>query len=637
MTEKLVNELRYLSAQTIHNANSGHTGVALGAAPIFYALLGQHLVFDPKNPKWEFRDRLVLSAGHASALLYSVMHLFDMGIDKQDLLGFRKVHSKTPGHPEIETDFIESNSGPLGQGIAMGVGMAIAEEWNRAQAKTPPLFTYVFHGDGCLMEGVALEAISLAGSQKLQNLIMVYDYNQITIDGKLDLSNKEHVKNKFISQGWRVIEAKDGNSVKSVSRALLKARKQCGKPTIVICPTTIGFGSLLQGSAKIHGVPLTKEELIMLKNNLKVEADDFSFSPSVKQFALTELNKRLAQQIKVREGSPATNNNQEQADTLSMLNRALNTEPISMSGRDASSLLLNQIGNHFPNLIGGTADLVPSVKAYLTNGQDFGPENRKGRNIRYGVREHAMAAIANGIALFGKNQTFVSTFFVFSNYMMPAMRMSALMQLPVTYIFTHDSVFAGEDGPTHQPVEHLGSLRLMPNIYVIRPCDMHEIQYAWKLALTSKYPTCIVLAKQTLPLLNSSAIKAEKGGYFIKEAKKPEATILATGSEVQLAVIVAEQLEKENIVLNVVSMPCLEVFAKQTAAYKQKVLGGADKPKFVIEASNDNIWHKYVQGNGLIFGVNQFGKSGKGEDVYALFYQAQNIANEIKKFLQNRV
>lgn len=633
--QTIVNEMRVLSAQMIHHANSGHTGVALGAAPIFYSLFAHHLMLDDTNPLHPQRDRFVLSAGHASAILYATLHLFGLGLSKEDLMQFRRVGSKTPGHPEwMETPFVEATTGPLGQGIAMGVGMAIAEEHRRATSQTPPLHTYVFHGDGCLMEGVALEAISLAGNLKLENLVLLYDYNQITIDGSLDLSNREQVAKKFISQGWRVICVKDGNSVSQISKAISKAKKPCGKPTIVIVPTIIGFGSSKAGTAGIHGTPLKENELEQLKQTLNVNMPDFTYSDDVKQFINQIKLSRKQKEMLALQGTETVHEWQE-ADVKEMIKSACNNLSNTISGRDAGASMLNALANAFPSIIGGTADLVPSVRAYIQNGGDFSAENRSGRNIRYGVREHAMAAVANGIALFGQNKTFVSTFFSFTNYMAAGMRMSALMKLPVVYIFTHDSIFAGEDGPTHQPVEQLGSLRLLPNMHVVRPCDKNEIAFAYQFAFSQNLPTSIVLAKQTLPLLETSITKSEKGGYLVKENKAADATIMASGSEVNLALQVATMLEKEQIFVNVASMPCTSLFDMQSSKYQQSILGS--KPRFAIEASNDNIWHKYIAGNGLFFGVSEFGKSGKGEDVYALFYDTKKIASQIKKFLKNNV
>ncbi|MFA6860177.1 MAG: transketolase [Clostridia bacterium] len=637
MTNKCVNELRVVSAEIIEKAKSGHTGVALGGAAIMYALFADHLSFDKTNPQNPLRDRFILSAGHASALLYATLNLFGLGITKDDLLKFRQLGSKTPGHPELSsTPFVDASTGPLGQGVAMGVGMAIAEEYSRARSGKGPVFTYVFAGDGCLMEGVANEAISLAGTLKLERLILLYDYNQITIDGSLDISNKEHVKEKFVSQGWNVVEAKDGNDAESVSCAISQAKEVCGKPTLVICPTTIGYGSQYEGSSKIHGLALSPIEIIGLKETLNVTKKEFGFSEEILNHCIKHVNQRMQElpfmQISIEKQDDLCE--WQNPNLEDKLENALQLENQAMSGRDASKILLNQIAKAFQGFIGGTADLASSVKAYITDGGDFSFENRKGRNIRFGVREHAMGSIANGIALFDGKKTFASTFLSFSNYMIPAIRMSAYMNLPVIYIFTHDSVLVGEDGPTHQPIEQIGMLRLIPNLNVFRPCDVTETRYAWKKALSSSGPSAIILSKQNMLPQDNSLNQVEKGGYIVKKVKEPKAVLIASGSEVELANMISALLENEHISVQVSSVPCVEDFEKQSIEYKNKVL--CDKvPKFVFEASNDNIWYKYIAGNGMFFGINEFGKSGKGEDVYSLFFDKKNICEKIINYINN--
>ncbi|MBQ3494073.1 MAG: transketolase [Clostridia bacterium] len=648
ITQKSINELRVLAAETISNAKSGHPGVALGATTILYALFKDHYFYDIKDPKFMARDRFVLSAGHASALYYSVAHLFNYGTTMDDLKNFRKLNSKTPGHPEVDvTNYVEASTGPLGQGVANAVGMALArsvyaEKFNAQKFPIFNNFVYCFCGDGCLMEGVATEAISFAGAMRLKNLILLYDCNKITIDGKLGITNTENVVKKFKSMNWNVIVCRNGNNYSQVTRAIGRA-KNSSKPTIVVFNTTIGYGSSLAGTADVHGKPLNEEQLEHLKKNLGVEKN-FELSEDVKTFALKTAQKnRIALEKWNRMFVMYQSTNPELFKQLQAyleekdvdITKILKPEVLKqdLSGRDANALIIKELAQKHPRFMGGTADLAPSVKAYIPDGGDYSEFNRRGRNIRFGIREHAMGAISNGLALYFNSPVFCSTFMAFSNYQNPAIRMSALMNVPVWYMYTHDSYKIGEDGPTHQSIEQLGSLRLIPNLNVFRPSDTTELLACYDVALKQKSPCAFVLTKQKLKAKNSDIKNAQKGGYIL-EGKDADVLLMASGSEVDLAMEIKEKLDQENITACVASFPCLELFEKQTTKYKQSVLSKAPL-KVVIEASNDAVWYKYLTEKDIKIEANAFGKSASEKDLNEHYgFTANQIIKKIKQKLK---
>lgn len=647
--QKSINCLRVLSAETISNAKSGHTGVALGATTILYALFKDHYFFDVKDPKFIARDRFVLSAGHASALYYATAHLFNFETTAEDLKSFRKFGSKTPGHPEVDaTNYVEASTGPLGQGIANAVGMAIgqsmmAEKFNAQKCPVFDNYVYCFCGDGCLMEGVATEAISLAGTLKLKKLILLYDCNNITIDGSVSLANTENVAKKFRAMGWNVVICQDGNNFGKVTRAIAKAKNSKNKPTIVVFKTTIGYGTALSGSADIHGKPLSADELKDLKQNLGVK-ESFELPEDVKNLAMktVQRNKIALERwnkmfVLYKSSHPelyrqlvACLENKEY-DVTKLLKQDIINQPLS--GRDANALILKELSSRLPRLVGGTADLAPSVRAYISGAGDYSAYNRRGRNIHFGIREHSMGAISNGLSLYLESPVFCSTFMAFSNYMTPAIRMSALMNVPVWYQFSHDSYKVGEDGPTHQSVEQLGSLRLIPNLNVFRPADTNELLGCYKIAQNSKKPCAFALTKQNLQPLNTSLKDIQKGGYVVS-GDKGDVILLASGSEVNLALSVKEELEKEGKKVVVASFPCIEEFENQTSNYKKSLLSRAPL-KIAIEASNDKTWYKYLGENGVFVGVEHFGKSAPAKDLDAYFgFTTKQITKIIKNKLK---
>lgn len=648
--QKCINVLRGLTAETISNANSGHTGSSVGAATILYSLFKDHLVFSTSQDPYINRDRLVLSAGHVCPLLYATEHLFGFSITQDDLKQYRKYGSKLPGHPRFgETPGIEVSTGPLGQGIANAVGLAIAQTMlsERFNVLDDPIFSskiYAFAGDGCLMEGVALEAISLAGTLKLNNLILLYDKNNITIDGNLASTNTEDVKGKFESQGWNVISNINGNNYGAVTKAISKAKQNQTKPTIIVFNTTIGYGTKYAGLSKIHGMPLSSDEVLEYKKFLDVSGEPFFVPEDVyKHCQTTTLKNNEIEMNWRRKVNLYSKTNPELYKQLCQFldNKPVDVEKIvgnkikekKISGRSANNIILNLLADKYPNIVGGTADVASSTKAFITEGGVFSQQNKRGRNIAFGVREHAMGAIANGISLFAGLKVFVSTFFSFSNYLIPALRMSAIMNQQVLYFLTHDSLMVGEDGETHQPVEQIGAIRQMPNVNVCRPCDVNELVACYNIAYNSTCPSCFVLSKHDLPEQKSSVENAMKGGYVLeKDPGKVAVVLYATGSEVDLAISVKKELNKQDVKVAVCSFPCLEEFERQSEQYKNSVLFKDAKAKIAIEASSDTIWYKYIGEKGKVINVSQFGKSGRGAEVYKKYgFSVANIKKEISK------
>ena len=641
--------IRSTVIDVINKAKSGHPGMALGSAPILYTLFKNHLVSDPNHPEWINRDRFVLSAGHVSSLLYTMLHLCGYGLTINDLKKFRQINSLTPGHPEFKhTKGVDATSGPLGQGIAQAVGMAMAEQavasLYEEGSRLCNHYTYVLCGDGCLQEGLSQEAISLAGHQKLNKLILMYDSNAVTLDGSLDLSFSENVKERFLASEWDVLEVKDGNDIKAIDKALRKAKKSKEKPTLIIVHTIIGFGSKNQGLSKTHGAPLGEEDGKNAKLSYGFDYPDFTIPESVYetfkesfiargqqayQEYQTELQNYKAEHLEDYKKFVSV----EQNDVSLYISELPTFEKgFKDSTRNTSQAVLNVLHKDVFNLIGGSADVAKSVMTMIKDEKDFSPTCRSGRNINFGIREFAMASAQNGMLLHGGLRTYVGSFLVFSDYSKAAIRMAALQQLPSIYLFSHDSLAVGEDGPTHQPVEQLAALRAIPNLNVFRPCDARETYASYRLALESnKTPSAIILTRQNLPLLKNSSNYdlVKKGGYIISKERGnyPEFTIIASGSEVSLALDVKKYLYSLGLDIRVVSMPCVELFEAQDNAYQTSVLGKDYAHRISIEMGSTLGWHKFAK---FSIGVDKFGASGKANDVIKNFgFTKETIAKII--------
>lgn len=649
--EKSVTAIRMLAADAIQKANSGHPGLPLGAASIGYNLFDEHLVFSPGNPRFFNRDRFVLSAGHGTMLLYGLLHLFGYNVSMEDIKNFRQTDSITTGHPEISTPGVDCSTGPLGQGIANAVGIAAAEtimaaKFNREGFDVCDHYTYALCGEGCLMEGIEYEAASLAGTWQLGKLIVLYDCNKITIEGDSDQAFDEDVAARHEAQGWQIIRVADGNSLWEISEAIRRAKAEKTKPSLVIINTKIGFGSPKEGSASCHGAPLGAENIEIMRKNFGWEYPPFTVPEEVyahcakagergaaKENAWKEMMKRYAESYP--ELYAEFNASLENA-------KKLDWEKIysekgfdgKMATRKASGIVLNDIAAQCPSFMGGSADLGPSNLTLLGGLGDYGKADRTGRNIHFGIREHAMAAICNGLALHGGIRPYCATFFSFSDYMKNAVRMSAIMGLPVTYVFTHDSIGVGEDGPTHQPIEHLAGLRAMPVLKVFRPCDARETVAAYEYSLGTGNPTAIVASRQDLPAIEGTGKAALKGGYVIHDAPDFSAIIIAAGSEVSLAVDAAKKLAEEGIAVRVVSMPCMELFDEQSEEYKNSVLPHGVRARTAVEAGASLSWGKYVGIDGEYVCMDEFGISGKPADLFARYgFTVDNVVAKVKKTL----
>ncbi|TMU87654.1 transketolase [Bacillus sp. BHET2] len=658
-----INTIRTLSIDAIEKAGSGHPGMPMGAAPMAYALWTKFMNHNPKNPDWFNRDRFVLSAGHGSMLLYSLLHLSGYDVSMDDLKGFRQWGSKTPGHPEYKhTSGVEATTGPLGQGIGMAVGMALAERhlattYNKDQYNMVDHFTYSICGDGDLMEGVSSEAASLAAHLKLGRLVVLYDSNDISLDGDLDKSFSESVEGRFESYGWQYIRVEDGNDLNEISKAIEEAQGDTTRPTMIEVRTVIGYGAPNKsGKSAVHGAPLGEDEMKLTKEAYKWTFDeDFHvpdevygrFEEKIQQVGSQKEEDWAKQFIKYKEDHP---------ELAAQLEAAIKGElpqgwdkdiPVYEEGkalatRASSGEVLNAIAKNLPSFIGGSADLAGSNKTMIKDERDFMPESYEGRNIWFGVREFGMGTAMNGMALHGGLHVFGGTFFVFSDYLRPAIRLAALMGLPVTYVFTHDSIAVGEDGPTHEPVEQLASLRAMPNLSVIRPGDGNEVAAAWKLSLESKdQPTMLVLSRQDLPTLKGTADKAyngvNKGAYVVSASGKeqPDAILIATGSEVHLAVEAQNVLGKDGISVSVVSMPSWDRFEKQSKEYKESILPKSVKKRLAIEMGSPMGWDRYVGDEGDILAIDGFGASAPGEKVMEEYgFTSENVASRIKALIQ---
>jgi transketolase len=637
-----INAIRVLSADAIERSKSGHPGLPLGAASMVFTLWA-NMKHNGKNPDWDNRDRFVLSAGHGSMLEYSLLHLFGYGLTIEDIKNFRQRGSLTPGHPEYgHTKGVEITTGPLGQGICNAVGMAIAEahlaeKFNKPGFKVVNHNTYAIVGDGCLMEGISGEASSLAGTLGLGKLVVLYDSNNISIEGDTDIAFREDVAKRYEAYGWQVLKVSDGNDLEAIEKAIGEAKAEASKPSIIIVKNQIGFGCpAKQGKASAHGEPLGADNIKAMKENLGWKTEPDCYVPeevysnmntyiekgvsleeewnklfSEYSKAYPELAKEYTQWISGEIDKEALLNNEEfwKFDK-------------EMATRDASGVVINRLAELIPNFIGGSADLAPSNKTYMAGKGDFSAEDRSGRNLHFGVREHAMAAIVNGMYAHGGLKVFCATFFVFSDYMKGAMRLSSLMSLPVAYVLTHDSIGVGEDGPTHQPIEQLAAFRSMPNMTVFRPADSKETAAAWYYAVTNgSTPTSLVLTRQKLPLYEGCAKSALKGGYILKDSQKstPDVLLMASGSEVELIYKAAEELATVGIDARVISMPSFELFEAQDAAYKEAVMPNKVRARVAVEALSSFGWHKFVGLDGEVISLDTFGASGNAEVLFKQF------------------
>ena len=650
-----INAIRVLSADAIEKSQSGHPGLPLGSAGMAYALWTK-MNHNGKNPYWENRDRFVLSAGHGSMLEYSLLHLFGYAVTVEDIKNFRQVGSLTPGHPEYgHTEGVEITTGPLGQGICNAVGMAMAEthladKFNKPNCSIVNHYTYAIVGDGCLMEGISGEASSLAGTLGLGKLIVLYDSNNISIEGSTDIAFREDVAKRYEAYGWQVIKVADGNDIDAIENALEEAKAETSKPSIIIVKNQIGFGCpAKQGKASAHGEPLGAENVAEMKENLGWKTEPAFYVPDdvyenmnehiEEGISKEETWNELYKEYKETYPELAKEYDQwfnEETDKEALLN---NEEFWSfdkeMATRESSGIIINRLVKLIPNLIGGSADLAPSNKTYMAGKGDFSAEDRSGKNLHFGVREHAMAAIVNGMYAHGGLKVFCSTFFVFSDYMKGAMRLSALMNLPISYVLTHDSIGVGEDGPTHQPIEQLAALRSMPNMTVFRPADSKETAAAWYYAVTNgTSPTSLVLTRQKLPLYDGCPKRALKGGYILKDSKKeiPDVLLMASGSEVELIFKAADELQDKGIDARVISMPSFELFEAQNEEYKESIMPNKVRARVAVEALTSFGWHKYVGLDGDVISLDTFGASGKAEILFKQFgFTVENVVDKAMK------
>ena len=653
---KSVNTVRVLSADGIEKAKSGHPGLPLGAAPIAYELFANHMKHNPKNPDWANRDRFILSAGHGSMLLYSLFHLFGYGnLSMDDLKSFRQLDSKTPGHPEYgHTVGVEATTGPLGAGMGMAVGMAMAEAhmasvFNKEGFDIVDHYTFVLGGDGCMMEGISSEAFSLAGTLGLSKLIVFYDSNGISIEGSTDIAFTENVVDRMKAFGFQTIEVEDGNDLAAIGKAIEEAKADKNRPSFIKINTVIGYGAgKKQGTAGAHGEPLGSEALAALKSG-------FGFNPEesfkVDADVYENFNKINEKNAKIEEewnklfkeyASKYPEDAKKWDNYYSEINASLIDsdefwawDDAPAATRNISGSIINRLKDIFPNLIGGSADLSPSNKTVMNGEGYISKDDYSGRNIHFGVREFAMTAITNGILLHGGLKAYCATFFVFSDYTKPMARLSALMNIPTIFVFTHDSIGVGEDGPTHEPIEQLAMLRSLPNFNTFRPADARETIAAWYAAMVSKStPTAIVLTRQNLPQLDGSGKKALKGAYIIKEASKstPDMILIASGSEVSLAVEAATELDKDNISTRVVSMPCMDVFETQSKEYKEEVLPKTVRNRVAIEALSSFGWDRYTGLDGRVISMNSFGASAPQDLLFKRFgFTKENVVATAKE------
>ena len=652
-----VNAIRVLSAEMIQKAKSGHPGLPMGCAPIAYELWGKHMKHNSKNPKWLNRDRFILSGGHGSAMLYSLLHLFGYGLTMDDLQNFRQLGSLTPGHPEYgHTVGVEATTGPLGAGMGMAVGMAmaeahLAEKFNKPGYPVYDHYTFALGGDGCMMEGISSEAFSLAGTLGLSKLIIIYDSNRISIEGSTDIAFTENVQKRMEAFGFQTIDVADGTDIAAIGAAIEEAKADKTRPSFITVHTQIGYGCpAKQGTASAHGEPLGEENLKITKENLGWEAEPFTVPQAVYdqyaklaaqgQEAEDKWNAMYAEwQAKFPEDAKLHDKFYDKDAVKAVLEDESFWAPAEKpaASRALSGNVINKLKDIIPSLMGGSADLAPSNKTEMKGEGFFSKEDRSGRNIHFGVRELAMAAIGNGLALHGGVTPYVATFFVFSDYVKPMMRLAAIMGLPVTYVLTHDSIGVGEDGPTHEPIEQLAMMRALPNVQVFRPADAVETAAAWYTAISGNCPTALALTRQNLAIIPSSKEGALKGGYVIADSAKdtPDGIIIATGSEVGISLEAKEILAKEGKDVRIVSMPCMDLFEKQSDEYKESVLPKAVRARVAVEAGSDFGWGKYVGLDGATVCMEGFGASAPANLLFEKFgFTKENVAATMSKLLK---
>ena len=655
------NALRFLSIDAVQKANSGHPGMPMGMAEIATSLWGKHLNHNPLNPHWFDRDRFVLSNGHGSMLLYSLLHLTGYDISIDDLKDFRKLHSKTPGHPEYDIDIgIETTTGPLGQGIANAIGMAVSEkimaaEFNEDDIKPINHYTYVFLGDGCLMEGISHEVCSFAGTHKLGKLICFYDQNGISIDGEIENWFTDDSIKRFDSYGWQTI-CVDGHNIEEIDKAIVDAKNETNKPTMIFCKTIIGFGSPNKsGTADVHGAALGEEEVIKTRKALnwdhdafKVPQEAYDFWDSTKKGS--ELNLDWDNLIKTYDekypDKSAELRRRIKGDLPDDFENSFKTflsecdkNNMPMATRKCSKACLDFFVKELPELIGGSADLTPSNNTFSSSSSTFSNENPSGNHINYGVREFGMSAIMNGMVLHGGIKPYGATFLVFTDYARNAVRLSALMEIPSIFVYTHDSVALGEDGPTHQPVEHMVTLRSTPNLNSWRPADLVETAVAWNEAVKSKKtPTCLIFSRQGTSAISRTEDQLSlinKGGYLIDESDNSDITLIASGSEVQLIIDAAKELKNHSISANVVSMPSLDLFLQQSEEFQSSIIN-PDKPILVVECSHPNSWYRILNRKDKVIGIESFGESAPGSELLDHFgFNTENVVNSAKSLLND--
>ncbi|WP_255518233.1 transketolase [Thermoactinomyces sp. CICC 10521] len=658
-----INTIRMLSIDQVEKANSGHPGLPMGAAPMAYELWAKHMNHNPANPNWFNRDRFVLSAGHGSALLYSLLHLFGYPLSMDDLKSFRQWGSLTPGHPEVKhTPGVEATTGPLGQGISMAVGMAMAEahlaaKFNREGLDVIDHYTYVLCSDGDLMEGVSAEASSLAGHLRLGKLIALYDSNDISLDGELAHSFTESVQKRYESYGWQYLRVEDGNDIEAIGRAIEEAKQEPNRPTLIEIRTVIGYGSPNRaGTSEAHGKPLGQEEVAGVRKAYNWPSEEPFHVPAEVRQHFADIQSRLAE----KEGAWQDLMKQYEErypDLARELHRAIrgelpegweqslpkfNTGDKPIATRAASGAVLQALAKSVPALVGGSADLASSNNTLMKEEGTFHAEDYSGRNIWFGVREHGMGAALNGMLLHGGVRAYGGTFLVFSDYLRPAIRLAALSKLPAVYVFTHDSIAVGEDGPTHEPIEQVPSLRLIPGLRVIRPADANETAAAWQYALSqTEHPVVLALTRQNLPILPGTVGKdkeiIEKGAYVVSEAQggQPQAIIIATGSEVSLAVEAQAKLQEKGIAVRVVSMPCREQFEAQPKEYRDSILPPSVRARVAVEAAHPASWDRYVGDQGSVIGIDHFGASAPGGLVMEKFgFNVDNVVKHVEEVLK---
>ncbi len=650
---KSINAIRILTLDAVEKAQSGHPGLPLGCAPLSYQLFSKHLNHDPSDPKWPNRDRFILSAGHGSMLIYSLLHLFGYNLELEELKNFRQWQSQTPGHPEVtDTEGVETTTGPLGAGLSNAVGMAMAEAhlasiFNQEGYPIVDHYTYVLASDGCMMEGVGSEAMSMAGTMGLDKLIVLYDSNQITIEGTTDLAFHENVRKRFKGYGFQVLRVKDGNNLDKISEAIEKAKLETKRPTLIEINTQIGYGSPRVGTNKAHSDPMGADAVQATRDYLGWEnKEPFEIDPEIYDHyqAQAKRGKEVHQQWQelfeeYQNKFPELAQKWQEYHRPVELETLLNDEELwevsdkANATRNSSGEVLNKLNQRIPNLFGGSADLAPSNKTLLNGESSFSKDDRAGKNIHWGVREHAMVGAANGILLHGGLRSYTATFLVFTDFFKPMARLASIMRLPQIFVMTHDSIFVGEDGPTHQPVEQLTMMRAQPNCVVFRPADHRETIAGWIVAISSKEtPTLLSLTRQNVPQLDNSSKEAIKGGYIIYE---PEAAIdgilIASGSEVSLALKAKDALAQENIHVRVVSMPSIELFKQQELDYRQQILPNDITKRLAIEAASPYSWHQFVGLEGAVMGVETFGASAPGQKVYEEYgFTVENVVKRYK-------